>query len=94
MLAIYQFALCGETDVVAEEASHLPSAGDVCVFLEDGVLFSYHPFAERCPWLHVDGEDEKDLERVKSFARRVGGGAGRNEARELNKTAAFSLRVI
>lgn len=80
--------------IVTEEASNLAGAGDVSFFLEESILFFYHPFAESGPGLGVDGKNEKDLEWMEAFTRRVGGGAGGDEAGELNKAAALSLRIV
>jgi len=80
--------------IVAEEASYFSSTGNVGVSLESSIFLFYHPFAKNCPRFCVDGKDKKDLEWMEAFARRVGGGTGRDEAGELNKSATLSLRVI
>lgn len=78
---------------VVKETCHLASAREERVGLKPGRVSVHHLLAERGPGIRVNREDDEDLKRMEATKGGFIWVRRENEARKLDKAAAFELCV-
>lgn len=78
-------------ETMVEQAGHFAGAGQQSIALELGVLPLGHPLAQRDPQIRMDREDDKDLEGMEAFVRRLVRVAGGDEGGQLDEAEALKL---
>lgn len=81
-------------ELMGEKAGHFARTGKGRTRLKLGVASLSHLLAERRPGISMNGKDDKHLERMEAFERRLLGLPGRHKGRELDEAAAFQLRFV
>lgn len=78
---------------VVQKSSHLAGTCERGARLELGILPIDHLFTKGRPGIGMDGENDKNLERMEAPERRFGGISRGYKGRELEKAAASHLHI-